>query len=440
MHRTISRRTLLTAATGVGVIGALTACSRGGGGASTGGAGGDGSSGGESVRLTFWGPAFRQDYTNQMVEAFVEANPDVRVEQEPSEWSGYFDRLATQVAAADEPDVINMDGKFLAEYAGRGVLADLEQLDIDLSKIADADLDSGRLDGTLYALSTGQNAWVLLANPAVLEAAGAQVPDDTTWTWDDLNALATTISDADVDAVGITGGGSYADLTIWARQHGEDLWKADGVAVSPDVLTAWFQWYLDLQSSGATMGAAATEEQGALALEQQAFSVGQAGLTWAWTNQLGAIRDAAGSDDIVMLRPPSLTGSVAENGLFGKASMFWSISARSDVQDGAARLVDFLVNDPAASTLQMLDRGVPSNPEILEELQPELSDTDRYVVDFMSEVLEEITSAPAVQPMGASTAPDVITRYLSEVRFGNLTPEQAAQATIDEIDGLVVTD
>jgi len=434
----ISRRSLLTAATGIGVIGALTACSRGGGGSGSAGGGGTGS-GGEQIRFTFWGPAFYQEFTGEMVDAFTEAHPEIQVSLEPSEWGGYWDRLATQVAANDEPDVINMDGKYLAEYAGRGMLADLEQLPIDLSHVADADLDSGRLDGTLYAVSTGQNAWVLFANPAVFEAAGLDLPDDTTWTWDDMAEIARTISETVPDTVGCAGGGSYADLTIWARQHGEDLWKADGMGISADVLAGWYQWYLDLQDSGATLGATAMQEEGTLPLEQQAFSVGRAGLSWSWTNQLGSVRDAAGSDDIVMLRPPSRTGKATENGLFGKASMFWSISARSRKQEAAAALVDFLVNDETANGIQLLNRGVPSNPDIVASMQDKLTETDTYVVEFMTAVLAEISSTPAVQPTGTSGSQDVFTRYLTDVRFGSITPAEAAAATIEEVDAQVVT-
>lgn len=443
MNSTMNRRTLLTIGGGLALTGFLASCSRGGGGGTdeptTGGDAGGGSGAADTVRITFWGSEFRFEYTGEAVTAFMAANPEIKVEQEPGEWSGYWDRLATQVAASDEPDVINMDGKYVAEYAGRGVLADLEQLPIDLSAIAPSDLDSGRLDGTLYALSTGQNAWVIMASPTVFEAAGVEMPDDTTWTWDDFKALAQAITDSDADAVGVAGNGSYADMTIWARQHGEDLWSADGVAMSPETLESWFQLYLDLQTSGAGLGATAMEEEGTLSLEQQAFSVGKVGMMWAWTNQLGSIRDASGQDDVVMLRPPSLAGSAAENGLFGKASMFWAISSRSDVQESAAKLVDFLVNDPGANVLQMLDRGVPSNPEVVARLEADLTETDAYVVDFMGEVLEEIESAPAVQPMGASSAADVFTRYLSEVRFGSLTPAAAASAAIDEVNAGVAT-
>lgn len=186
------------------------------------------------------------------------------------------------------------------------------------------------------------------------------------------------------------------------------------------------------------MGASATEEEGTLSLEQQAFAIGKAALSWAWTNQLGSYREASGRDDIVMLRPPSLTGKAEENGLFGKASMFWSISSRSAAPDTAAALVDFLVNDEAANAIQLLNRGVPSNPDLVATMQDKLTDTDTYVVEFMTAVLAEISSTPAVQPTGTSGAQDVFTRNLSEVRFGNLTPAEAAAATIEEVDAAVV--
>lgn len=58
-----------------------------------------------------------------------------------------------------------------------------------------------------------------------------------------------------------------------------------------------------------------------------------------------------------MLRPPSQDGKAAGNGLFGKASMYWSISARSKQISRAAPLVDFLINDQAAAQIQLVNRG-----------------------------------------------------------------------------------
>ena len=46
--------------------------------------------------------------------------------------------------------------------------------------------------------------------------------------------------------------------------------------------------------------------------------------------------------------------------------MFWSVSARSAKQDQAASLVDYLLNDPGANKIQLVNRGVPSNPAAID--------------------------------------------------------------------------
>lgn len=389
------------------------------------------------VSFMFWGPAFYQDFTADMVDAFAEEKPEVEVSLQPSEWDGYWDKLATQVAGGTPPDVINMDGKYIAEYSGRGVLADLESLpDLDLSGLDDTDLDTGRVDGVLTGLSTGSNAWVVVANPALFEKAGVDLPDDTTWTWEDFADIATRISDSGA-AVGMTGGASYADLTIYLRQKGEDLWAVDGMGCSPESLAEWYQLYLDLQESGATLAADAAVEDSSATLEQQAFSTGRSAMTWTWTNQLQSLRDAVGSDDVVMLRPPSLAGSAGENGLFKKATMYWSIAAKSENQEQAAQLVDFLVNTPTAQAIQLLNRGVPSSPDAIGAMGDALTDTDHDVVDFLEAITPELAGAPAVQPMGTADSQNTFTRLLTDVRFGTTTPAEAATATITEVDGMV---
>ena len=394
------------------------------------------------VVLTFWGPTFYQDFTGEMVDAYRAEHADAEVTLTPSEWDGYWDKLATQVAGGTPPDVINMDGKYLAEYTGRGILADLESLEgLDLSGIDAADLDTGRVDGVLTGLSTGSNAWVVAANPAVFEAAGVDLPDDSTWTWDDLQDIARLISDAGKasGATGVTGGASYADLTIFLRQKGEDLWQADGMGCSAESLTAWYQLYLDLQESGATLAADAAVEDAGATLEQQAFSTGKAGMTWTWTNQLQSLRDAVGSDDVVMLRPPSLAGKATGNGLFKKATMYWSIAEGSTHREQAAQLVDFLVNDPAAQRIQLLNRGVPSDPAAVAAMGDALTATDQDVVDFLTAVGPEISGAPAVQPMGTADAQNTFTRLLGDVRFKAITPAEAAEQTLSEVSGMVET-
>ncbi|MFP3467995.1 extracellular solute-binding protein, partial [Leifsonia sp. SIMBA_070] len=81
---------------------------------------------------------------------------------------------------------MTMDEKYLQEYAGRGALADLTTMDgLDLSKFDDSALALGEFEDGLYGLSTGQNAYTVMVNEDLFEQAGVEIPDDTTWTWED---------------------------------------------------------------------------------------------------------------------------------------------------------------------------------------------------------------------------------------------------------------
>ena len=58
------------------------------------------------------------DKINQRaVELFEAKHPNVTIKGEFGEWAGYWDKLATTVAANDAPDIIQMDEKYLREYA-----------------------------------------------------------------------------------------------------------------------------------------------------------------------------------------------------------------------------------------------------------------------------------------------------------------------------------
>ena len=171
---------------------ALTACSGGGGSNSADG-------GGDQVTLRFawWGSDLRHEATQEAIDAFETENPNITVEGEFGEWSGYWDKLATMTAGGDAPDVIQMSDAYMSEYAGRGALLDLsKQTELETSTLDASSLQSGEINGILYAVEAGANAPVVFANAKLFEAAGVEMPDDKTWTWDDYTEIAQAITKA----------------------------------------------------------------------------------------------------------------------------------------------------------------------------------------------------------------------------------------------------
>ncbi|RZU63560.1 ABC transporter substrate-binding protein [Zhihengliuella halotolerans] len=430
----VSRRSLLAGGFGLGAAGVLAAC----GGQTAASTSGSAVGGGGDVRFAWWGNDYLNRQTDEVIAAFTSQHPDAAIDGEPGQWGSYWDRLATQAAAGDEPAIINMDQKYISEYGGRGVLADLTSLEgLDLGTIDPGALEAGTVDGTLYGISTGQNSYCVLANRAVFDDAGVEIPDDTTWTWADYARISREIQASRPDTIGTVYGVNEAYLVTWLRQHGEDLYSTDGgLGYRTQTLTQMFTHLLDLMETRAGFDASGAAEELGVALEQSAFGTNKAGLTWAWANQFSSFVATTGSD-LVMLRPPSIAGSAAENGAYFKPTMFWSLGAAAAANPTAVSFLNFLVNDPEAAAILRVDRGAPANSATESAVIDVLEAPDRTFLDFMSDIGSEITSTPVVPPRGSSDTQNVLARYVEQVLFKQSTPQEAAEAFTSEVTGVI---
>src|SRR3954468_9607327 len=136
---------LATAATTVGLAG----CAPGSGssGNSGGGGGGGGASGAADMKFAWWGNDIRNKNTQAAIDAYTKANPNVKIAPQPGEFNTYWDKLATQTAGGQAPDVIQMDMAYIAEYGNRGALLDLGK--VDTSKFVEGTVDSGKIKDQL---------------------------------------------------------------------------------------------------------------------------------------------------------------------------------------------------------------------------------------------------------------------------------------------------
>jgi len=407
-------------------------------------AGCGGSSGGQSangevtLRFNWWGSDTRHKLTQQVIDAFQKDHPNIKVKGEFGEWAGYWDKLATTVAANDAPDVIQMDEKYLREYADRGALLDLKKADgLDTSKFQPDTLGAGEFDGGLYGLNAGINAFTIVANPAVFKAAGVALPDDKTWTWDQYTQLAQQIS-AKLNGKGwgtAAPGINDASLNMWARQHGQSLFTKDGkLGVSKEDLTDFWSNLVKMQDAKATPSAAFTAQDMNAPLDQSGMATGKLAMGYAWSNQLNALSKASGQQ-LKLLRLPSVAGKASENGSYYKGSMFWSISSRTKHPKEAAEFVNYLANSPAAGNILLAERGVPPNTEIRAAVASKLQPADAASAAFIQTIGSELGEPSPAPPVGGGQVEKIIQRYTTEVMFARMKPDQAAQKFIDEVNG-----
>ncbi|MGW6198504.1 ABC transporter substrate-binding protein [Kribbella sp. NPDC055110] len=412
---------------------AASACGGDSGGASSSADGGK-----VTLRFTWWGSDTRTKLTQQVIDAYQKDHPNVTIKGEFGEWSGYWDKLATTVAANDAPDIIQMDEKYLREYADRGALLDLKKADgLDTGKFEPDTLGAGEFDGGLYGLNAGINSFAVVVNPAAFKTAGVPIPDDSTWTWDDFARIAAEITTKTGGKITGTGtlGGNEAGLNLWARQNGESLWTKDGkLGVSPEKTTDFFKYILKLRDAKAIPSAEAVSQDMNASLDQSAFATGKLAMSFIWSNQLLAFSKASGQQ-LKLLRIPSTDGKAADNGSYYKGSMFWSISARSKHQKEATEFVNYLANNPAAGGVLLAERGVPPNTEIRSAVTSKLQPADAASAKFIQDIGKELGDPSPAPPVGGGQVEKIIQRYTTEVLFGRQTPEAAAKAFLDEVNG-----
>lgn len=421
----VSRRTLAKA----GIFGAasaplLAAC----GGDGNGGDAGDG-----ELDLWWWGSDARHEYTEQIVDAFLAQNEDITIKPSPAEFSGYWDALNVSVSGNNTPDVMQQDEKYLRDYADKNALLPLEELDIDLSNIEEAVIQSGQLDGKTYGIATGVNAIALLVNPALVEAAGMTIPDDTTWTWADFIQFATDLS-ANGDAIGNSGVSFNNEslFNVFARQKGESLYTPEGgLGFSEGTMTEWWQMVIDARDAGAIPEASKIVEGYAAGQDQAPLSAGTGVTEFYWTNQIGGIQAALGSE-LVLLRVPGESTGV-QPGMFLKSAMYWSVARSTSDKEAAGKLVDFLLNSDESLDLTLGDRGLPSNLAQRERILPNLPADQQLGAQFIAEITPELAEAPPVPPVGAGSVADIMLGIYEGLLFDQLSPAEAAASFIEQV-------
>jgi multiple sugar transport system substrate-binding protein len=115
--------------------------------------------------------------------------------------------------------------------------------------------------------------------------------------------------------------------------------------------------------------------------------------------------------------------------------MFWSLSSRSKHQKEAAEFVNYLANASGAGNILLAERGVPPNTEIRSAVASKLQPADATSAKFIQDIGKELGEPSPAPPVGGGQVEKIIQRYTTEVLFGRQSPDQAAKAFLDEVNG-----
>ncbi|MEO6012892.1 MAG: extracellular solute-binding protein [Devosia sp.] len=386
------------------------------------------------MRLTWWGGQARADRTNAVSDLYAKAHPGIAFDTEFNAFNDYWPKLGTQVAGGNAPDVLQMDYRYLVEYANRGAILALDDYVGKGLKLDDFDQDQqdgGKVDGKLYAISLGANSVAMMVNTQAFGDAGVDAPTRD-WTYDDYKAKAEAFN-AKSNGMKLLadGSGSEPALENWLRQRGKALYTADGKAGWDAAdLTEWFKLWADLRAANVCVSAEDQALDATAAIDTTMITIGKAATTFANSNQLIGFQ-AVNKAPLTMVNFPRATAGGA-GGHYRKPSQFWSINPKSTMIDEAVAYVSFFVNDLGAGAALGVERGIPCSKAVRDAIAPTLDAQSQIALNFVSGLGDLQGKLPPVPPAAAGEVSTQLNTKAQEVAFGTSSPEDAGAAFAKE--------
>lgn len=297
-----------------------------------------------------------------------------------------YETAITAAAAADDlPDIMDLDGPFLYNFAWSGFVEPFGNCvqDGKLDDFVSSTIQQGTYEGELYALASWEGGLGLWGSRSALDAVGARLPSgpEDAWTVDEFEQIMADL---------VAQGHPYAlDIKWW---YGAGEWRPFGFApmiqsAGGDVIDRSTM----MSADGALNGDAAVEvmerfqgwvETGYVDLEavdDSNFTVGADGeavtgdevpLSWVGHWMYNSYSEALGDDLVLLPLPDFGTGSKS-----GSGSWQWAMSPAGAEKDADAvwAFIDFVTSPEMVEAIAEIEGAMPNLSSLLDadpRLQP----------------------------------------------------------------------
>ena len=201
------------------------------------------------VNVTWWthnNPAFVAA-NKEMIKRFEAANPNINIVYQFFPYDIFINKLQTAYASSTEPDIQQMFGTWVTDYAKKGLLAELPTPKADLdSQFWPAALGAYTWEGKVYGIPHEYNLenGGMLVNAKMFKDAGLSYPKS----WDEIVAAGKKLTVWNGDTLDRSGFAftnndsiTFMFLSLILQQGG-NYWDKDGVHVNfntPEAQKAW---------------------------------------------------------------------------------------------------------------------------------------------------------------------------------------------------------
>ncbi|MEU8208308.1 extracellular solute-binding protein [Micromonospora sp. NPDC049044] len=388
------RRRLLTALLGAPLLasGGLAGCSDG---AAT-----STQDGPVELSVFWWGNTRRADRTEKVLRLYSERNPRVTFRVTWQGTDGYYDRLATQAAGGNVPDLIQIDDTMLTEYTQRQIILDLTDRvsdnRLDLRGLPEGLIRSGTVEGRTMAVASGQTHAAVVFNRELLRELRVPEPRGG-MTWADYISWAEQVTAAgDGRVAGIMdASGDQRALWLWLRSQGGEFYRGNQLGFGADELVAWFELWQRARKARATPGAALVEQTDGRELTRQPVVTGLTAASFAWSHQLPELQRLTRAELGVVGFP----GPPAAQ--WARASMSWAAFRGTRHPDIVTDLINFLTTNGEAGTVLGHERGLNASLAVRRYTEGSITDpTEKRAAALGATLADQLGPAPAPPPKG----------------------------------------
>ncbi len=328
------------------------------------------------LRISWWGGDSRHTATLNAIKLFQEQNPNITVKGEYAGYSGFQEKLTTQIAGGTAPDVMQLNWNWVVSFSpdGNG-FADLNTFKdtIQLDNFKKEDLDYGTVNGKLNAIPVSQTGRVMYLNKSTYDKFGVAIPE----TWDDYFAAAEKFDEGyypfDLDI--LNNSVWLMIITYIEQQTGKPFITEDNkIGFSEADIQMGFEFYQTLVDKKVVPSIKERAGEGGKVelYEMPNYLNGKYAGVYEWTSSAAKYAKPITSQgqEMVLANLPKGTADKS-SGVIAKPSLLWAISKTTKYPKESAMLMEFLLNDEAAAKELGLERGVPLSTSTLSVLEKE---------------------------------------------------------------------
>jgi multiple sugar transport system substrate-binding protein len=380
------------------------------------------------LRITWWGAQLRHDATLKVLDLYTKEHPNVTFEPEFAGWDGYWDKLNTEIAAKQAPDIIQMDATVIDQYVANNQLAELAQ--VNTKDMEPALLNTGKVNGKLYAIPLGNNINGMAYNKSAIEKLGLTAPKYD-WTWDDYfqfgrDAQAKLGKGKKFALMDNTLNNEVYNMYQISQGKGYMITNDGKFNLDKDSFIKFMTIQSQLRKEGVVPPAEVTVANVDLDPQNDLLVNGTVLVKQLYAAMFTAL-DSLSPGTFAMVSVPK----AQEKGGWLTPSMYWSVGSKSPNAEEAQKFIDWFINDKDAADILGTTRGVPVSSQVLDHLSPKFTDADKVGIDLLTNASSNAPSIPFTPGGWAGFGKDYST-VTEKLLFDKITPEEAYNELVEK--------